>query len=105
MAEFPGGKVERGEDSAAAAIRECWEEADVRIEVLGEYLAKTHRYEHGLLEQNFFRCHIVDGSERTPRAPFRWVEASELAKLEFPAANAPVTELLLRTTNPASNAS
>ena len=105
MAEFPGGKVERGEVPAAAAIRECFEEAGLAVEVLDEYLATTHQYEHGLMELHFFRCQLVEESERLPRVPFRWVAASELAELEFPAANATLIERLVRTGNAVAKSS
>lgn len=33
--EFPGGKLEEGEDALEAAVRECWEELSVKIVPLG----------------------------------------------------------------------
>jgi 8-oxo-dGTP diphosphatase len=95
FAEFPGGKVDAGETSEAAAVRECLEESGMRVSVERELLVKRHQYDHGLLEIHFFLCRPVGSSETNPRLPFRWVSASELRTLNFPAANAEVTALLM----------
>ena len=99
LAEFPGGKVEAGESPEVAAVRECFEETGLAVEVTEKYFSTVHQYEHGLLEIHFFRCRVVTASSlnaRLPRLPFRWVTAEELATLEFLAANRQLTELLLQ---------
>jgi 8-oxo-dGTP diphosphatase len=95
FAEFPGGKVHPGETPAVAAARECWEESGMTVQVVEEYLSTIHRYDHGLLEIHFFRCRPLTAGIQ-PRFPFRWVPAQELSSLRFPAANAALTDLLLR---------
>ena len=99
LAEFPGGKVNADEIPEVAAVRECREETGLIVEVVGKYNSTIHRYEHGLLEIHFFRCRPVAAGSicLPPDSPFRWITAAELATLEFPAANRPLTQQLLRS--------
>ena len=59
--EFPGGKLEVGETSQQALIREIQEELDVKIEV-GE-LIDTIEYDYPTfhLSMDCFLCVVVDG--------------------------------------------
>src|SRR4051812_39513861 len=73
--EFPGGKVEPGEDDVVALIRECREELGVEIrpgERLGEVAVPV-----GTLR--VYRARIVAGrAEPREHAALRWLPASEL---------------------------
>lgn len=94
--EFPGGKVQPGETPARAAARECLEETGLVVGV-GELIAQiTHQYDHGRVRLNFFACTplVDDLSHATPTPPFCWATAEDLRRLDFPAANATVIELL-----------
>lgn len=93
-AEFPGGKIEPGETSEEAAVRECLEECGLQVAVRGEYFSTNHRYEHGELEIHFLDCYPLDRTS-APLPPFHWVSLEELKNLDFPEANAPLTRRLL----------
>ena len=84
--EFPGGKVEPGESPAAAAARECFEEAGmtVRIDALLDQSAGLSA--SGPLDILFFAATPLNDLEE-PCAPFAWVRIEELASLRFPPAN------------------
>ena len=92
--EFPGGKVQAGEQPAVAAVRECLEETGLAVTVRGDYPDCRHQYDHGLLQLHFFDCTPVDPAQQ-PQAPFRWVDRDQLASLSFPPANRELVTLLV----------
>jgi 8-oxo-dGTP diphosphatase len=91
--EFPGGKLEPGEDPAAAAARECLEEAGIAIHVGAMLDRATATGARGPLEILFFDAVPIDEREE-PLVPFAWTPCAELDTREFPAANARVVRLL-----------
>jgi mutator protein MutT len=91
--EFPGGKVDDGESPAAAAVRECREEAGLAVRVVEELATVDHAYAHGALRLAFFLC-VCEGVEAAPAGGFRWIDGRTLGDYEFPAANRPVLDLL-----------
>lgn len=96
-AEFPGGKCDIDEDSpAGTAIRECFEETGLRVEIVEFLLEREFDYPHGRVDLWFFLCRPADGSDvNNLRGTFRWVAAADLQQLQFPEANAPVIDKLL----------
>ena len=100
--EFPGGKVEPGESSAAAAARECLEETGLAIKVGEPYPDVLHTYDHDRVRLHFFRCTWQPPSKQQqstvqqsePLAPFRWVPIETLDAYEFPPANTGILKIL-----------
>jgi 8-oxo-dGTP diphosphatase len=75
--EFPGGKVEDGEDLPAALRRELAEELAIQAEVGEEIFRRRHRYPDRYVEVAFFalagyrgevRNQVFEAVEWTPRA-------------------------------------
>ena len=90
--EFPGGKVEPGEDPRGALARELSEEIGVKARV-GEVVDVTfHRYEQAkkAVLLLFFEAEREQGSPE-PRAidvaAVKWARAEELREEEFPPAD------------------
>lgn len=76
MWEFPGGKVEPGEDDETALVRECREELGVEIEV-GEPVGPEYLTPNGLMVVRTYRAVIVSG-EPAPiedHDELRWLAA------------------------------
>jgi 8-oxo-dGTP diphosphatase len=91
--EFPGGKVEPGEDPRAALERELLEEVGVSA-CAGDIVEVTfHRYPNKDVLLLFFQATIAPGSPE-PRAievaAVRWAEAADLRDELFPPADVSV---------------
>jgi len=97
--EFPGGKIRVGETAEAAAIRECLEETGIQIENVSHLSSVSHEYEHGTVALEFVHCRPIGGGPERPSQPFRWVRRADLAKYEFPAANAAILKKLIGELN------
>jgi 8-oxo-dGTP diphosphatase len=93
--EFPGGKIESGETPEEAAVRECWEEAGIRVETQFRYLEHAHDYNHGRVLLIFIACRPCDRTAVEPRSPFCWIAREKLLQYEFPDGNRGLLNLLL----------
>ncbi len=92
-AEFPGGAVESHETSAAAALRECLEEAGIAIRVLGRAVEVAAVDARPPVAITFHWAAPLDPAA-PPRPPFAWVPIPGLPGLDFPPANAGVLGML-----------
>ena len=82
--EFPGGKLEVGETSQQALIREIQEELDVKIEV-GE-LIDTIEYDYTTfhLSMDCFWCEVASGELKLLEAEAaRWLSKEELDSVQW----------------------
>ena len=59
--EFPGGKVEKGESSEQALIREIQEELNTLISVDSFLMNVHYEYDTFVLDMDVFNCHIAEG--------------------------------------------
>jgi 8-oxo-dGTP diphosphatase len=85
--EFPGGKVEEGEDDAQALRREFQEEFGAVIET-GEHTARAV-FEHNgaVFDLNAYRIFFVDNEigamSLFEHSAWRWADIGEIEKLDF----------------------
>ena len=93
--EFPGGKVEEGEDPRGALRRELKEELDVEVEVGKLFDAVFHSYPEYPLLLLIYRCRVERGSLKPIGChDLRWVTPRELEELAMPPADDPIRKHL-----------
>jgi mutator protein MutT len=91
--EFAGGKVEPGEDPAAAIVREIREELGCDIVIVRALPPFLHDYQSAVIEMIPFVCALRAGSaEPHPHEhiAIKWVEPALLASYDLAAADLPV---------------
>jgi mutator protein MutT len=96
--EFPGGKVEPGEDPAAAIIREIREELGCTVVPTRALPPFTHDYKTVVIEMIPFLCALAPGSpEPHPHehVALAWVPPAGLRTYDLAAADWPVVAALL----------
>jgi len=96
--EFPGGKVEPGEDELEALVRECQEELGVRISV-GARVGGDVPVAHGWALLRVWFATLLDDSP-APQAlehrSLRWLAVDELDSVPWLPADAPIVAEIAR---------
>ena len=93
--EFPGGKVEEGEDPREALRRELKEELDVEVEVGRLFDAVFYSYPEFPILLLVYRCRVEKGSPKPIEChDLRWVTLKELEALAMPPADDPIRKHL-----------
>jgi len=93
--EFPGGKIEPGEDARAALVRELREELGIEVREATPWITRVYAYTHATVRLHFFRVTAWDGEPQPLEdQAIRWqvVGAPDVSPM-LPA-NAPVLAAL-----------
>jgi 8-oxo-dGTP diphosphatase len=93
--EFPGGKVEHGEDSIQALKREIREELHLEIQNIEFLMTVEHTYPDFHLVMYVYTCEIYSGEPvLTEHADMKWLSVDKLDQLDWAAADIPVVKHL-----------
>ena len=96
--EFPGGKVEEGEDPTAALKRELMEELGCQIVITESWPKFRHTYDWGSIDLIPFVCELAaDSAEPVAHehSALDWVSLRKLGSLPLAPADLPVVTYLL----------
>ena len=93
--EFPGGKVEEGEDAAEALARELDEELGIRVGRLNPWVVRRHDYEHANVCLRFFEVNDWHGQiNDLVHDALSWQRAGDLTVGPMLPANGPILKAL-----------
>lgn len=93
--EFPGGKLEPGENAQAALVRELEEELGLSVQRADPWIVREHQYEHAHVRLHFFRVRAWQGEVRDHvHSALEWQRADALSVSPMLPANAPVLRAL-----------
>lgn len=97
MWEFPGGKIEEGEESKRALEREIKEELniDIRADKLFDEVQKE--YEEFVIKLSTYSCTVLDFSEfkLIEHQEFKWMKKESLMTLSWVPTDIPTVEKLV----------
>lgn len=94
--EFPGGKLEFGEDARRCLKRELMQELGIEVSVRPAFHQTLTESEGSPVMLSFHRCSVLLGEARPLQVQeVRWVEPEDLSDYEFPPANMELNRLLL----------
>lgn len=94
--EFPGGKLDPGENAIDCLRRELREEMNLQVRIVKSLPASTHSYQTFTVTLHPFVCVIACGEiELHEHAAITWLPAQALATLDWAEADLPVIETYL----------
>jgi 8-oxo-dGTP diphosphatase len=96
--EVPGGRVEEGESDEQALVREIREEMGVEVVVTEQALHTHHEYPTYDIDFRVYRCRLSSPESAIQHLrvhDHRWVTLEEMAKYQFPDADAKTLAKLL----------
>ncbi len=86
--EFPGGKLNKGEQASAACIREIKEETGLQVKIDTHLATIHHAYTHFKIKMEVFCCSYVSGRVRlNGPVDHQWIKLKDISRFAFPKAN------------------
>ena len=99
--EFPGGKVDAGEDERSALVRELREELGIEVLAAHPFMRLTHAYEERDVQLSLWIVEHFAGEPRPLDAQaLKWVSPAALATEDILEADQPFIEALRQRAAP-----
>ena len=91
--EFPGGKVEEGENTRQTLERELREELDIKVDIEQFFYQVEHDYPDFHLSMTVYKCKFHEQHiSMNVHKDIKWVKAEDLMTLDWAEADLPVAE-------------
>lgn len=96
--EFPGGKIEAGENPKDALIREIQEELNATIKVDSFFKTVEHQYESFFITMHSYICSLDKGSLTiSEHVEDKWLEIKDMDSLDWAPADIPIVNKIIAT--------
>lgn len=93
--EFPGGKVELGEEEKAAIEREIKEEFELGVKAKEFIINNICEYPDKVVDLRLYSCSYVSGEFKLrAHSEYRWVEKDKLLEYDLAPADIPLAEFI-----------
>lgn len=94
--EFPGGKVEKGEDILSALEREIMEELGCQIKTTELFHENNHEYETFIITLICIKAKITEGTPvASEHSKLMWLKRENLDSLKWAPADIPAVNALI----------
>ena len=93
--EFPGGKVDEGEDFETALKREILEELFININIIKKITTKKYKDEKINIILHYFLCEPIDIIKKlSEHEDMKWLKKNELSNFNFAPGDSEVIKFL-----------
>ena len=93
--EFPGGKIEAGEQQKDSLTRELSEELGMSVIVNDHFMTVIHTYDKFTIELISFKCDFQESLfNMSDHDAYEWVEVQDLNKYNLAPADIPIAKKL-----------
>ena len=94
--EFPGGKMEQGENEKQTLARELKEELEINVDIFDKYYQVEHDYPDFHLSMAVYACKMLSNQiTMNVHKDIKWVNPQDLLSLDWAGADLPVAKKIV----------
>lgn len=95
--EFPGGKMEEGENEKETLTRELREELEINVDINDKYYQVEHDYPDFHLSMAVYNCKMLSKEMKmNVHKDLKWVNPKDILSLDWAKADYPVAEKIAK---------